>query len=880
MKKILSWFKSGKKHKYVNGGKGVISIFLAIIMLPFLSMADILVESTRYHEATTILDDAMDSAALSTLSNYDSYLMDRFGLMAISQEIDINTTYTDYLEKNMDDLTSCSISSEDISAEYSLADNDVLLAQIQDISKFSAPTALAGDLGVSDLISALDKIKNMTSIFTAITSTGEAVDSTILLVDSVETLKEKATEYETSFNIYDSCYSTFEDSIDELKEAVKNRRIAQESVDEVQEKLDELGEEDTEKKKQLQSDLEDAQEELNERNSELITKKTLFENSRDAYAGSIGDLKEKLSTYNEQVTKVLESASSLVTKVESAATDIKAAVDADVERQNDIDEDLSQVNEWLDMENLSETKREELEQQKESLETEKKDLNAASKTTKAIGDGVSKANKSYADDVVGLLSEFNSDTVNGCISQLDALMSDVTNLKSDDITETYELNQSEFHKAISGVIASASIQALIDEEDEKASDASFWSDVKAMSAFFNSLFKTDLIYKSELNAFISDECDEYKEGEIDLILNDMSDLIGYFSNLSDGIVGMIKMLTELKNLFTYISNLFLHLGNYIVAVAMRSASIISELTEGKIDEKLYLNEYLIKCIPNRTNYNSKTNLYTGYKYSQISYATCGEAEQVAVVGGLAALVDFFKDFLDGGNDYMFCGAELEYILFGTKSEIINQSFAFFTIYILRIAIDAFPICGNLEVEAIASESALVTLGFGYGVIMAMYILVEPLIDTLLIVNGQDISLLKTVCYLTPSGLYSFLTRISSLGLSTETKNAVTTQAEDYLKVKKVSGSSGSDTSGITWKYENYMFVLLFVAGDMDTYLDRLQCLIAMEGVAHYGEGEFNINNTYTYLEASVEADYKTILSLDSLAKVNSFGISRTRMRGY
>ena len=164
MKKILSWFKSGKKHKYVNGGKGVISIFLAIIMLPFLSMADILVESTRYHEATTILDDAMDSAALSTLSNYDSYLMDRFGLMAISQEIDINTTYTDYLEKNMEDLTSCSISSEDISAEYSLADNDVLLAQIQDISKFSAPTALAGDLGVSDLISALDKIKNMTSI--------------------------------------------------------------------------------------------------------------------------------------------------------------------------------------------------------------------------------------------------------------------------------------------------------------------------------------------------------------------------------------------------------------------------------------------------------------------------------------------------------------------------------------------------------------------------------------------------------------------------------------------------------------------------------------------------------------------------------------------
>lgn len=142
-------------------------------------------------------------------------------------------------------------------------------------------------------------------------------------------------------------------------------------------------------------------------------------------------------------------------------------------------------------------------------------------------------------------------------------------LSTSNITETYVLNETQYHKAISGVVSAASIQALIDKEDAESDGSSFWSDVRALSAIFDKLFKTDLIYKSELSAYIATDCEEYKEGEI---------------------------------------------------------------------------------------------------------------------------------------------------LFGTKSEVINQSFTFFSIYMLRTIIDVIPICTNPEVQAIATDSALVTLGFGYAVI--------------------------------------------------------------------------------------------------------------------------------------------------------------------
>lgn len=66
--------------------KGVISVFLIIIMLPLLTSAVILVDGTRYQSAKTMVQEAGDLAAYSTIANYNMDLKDEFGLFAIDDD--------------------------------------------------------------------------------------------------------------------------------------------------------------------------------------------------------------------------------------------------------------------------------------------------------------------------------------------------------------------------------------------------------------------------------------------------------------------------------------------------------------------------------------------------------------------------------------------------------------------------------------------------------------------------------------------------------------------------------------------------------------------------------------------------------------------------
>ena len=68
-----------KHFKYINGIRGAISLFLAVIMTPFLTIAMALVETV------SVLDEAMGISSTATLANYDEYLHKRWGLLAADQ---------------------------------------------------------------------------------------------------------------------------------------------------------------------------------------------------------------------------------------------------------------------------------------------------------------------------------------------------------------------------------------------------------------------------------------------------------------------------------------------------------------------------------------------------------------------------------------------------------------------------------------------------------------------------------------------------------------------------------------------------------------------------------------------------------------------------
>lgn len=77
--------KLEKKHKkkLINGCKGAIALFLAVLMTPFLSIAMLLVETGRYNSAVSVLDEAMGVSSTALLSSYDEYIKERWGLLAL-----------------------------------------------------------------------------------------------------------------------------------------------------------------------------------------------------------------------------------------------------------------------------------------------------------------------------------------------------------------------------------------------------------------------------------------------------------------------------------------------------------------------------------------------------------------------------------------------------------------------------------------------------------------------------------------------------------------------------------------------------------------------------------------------------------------------------
>ena len=126
------------KQKWIKGTRGAISLLLALLLLPFYSLAAVLVEAGRYQSAVRALDGALGSSAFSVLANYDSYLKERFGLLALSQDGDLTNSAMGYLNNiQLTDLSSVSLASVSAQGMYPLADISVLRRQVLEYSKLT-----------------------------------------------------------------------------------------------------------------------------------------------------------------------------------------------------------------------------------------------------------------------------------------------------------------------------------------------------------------------------------------------------------------------------------------------------------------------------------------------------------------------------------------------------------------------------------------------------------------------------------------------------------------------------------------------------------------------------------------------------------------------
>ena len=89
------------KAKLVKGLRGSISILLCLLLTPFMSIALGLVEYARYQEVLEVTDEIYELTGISVLSGYDTYIHNRFGLLATSQESEFGDNADTLLNHNM-----------------------------------------------------------------------------------------------------------------------------------------------------------------------------------------------------------------------------------------------------------------------------------------------------------------------------------------------------------------------------------------------------------------------------------------------------------------------------------------------------------------------------------------------------------------------------------------------------------------------------------------------------------------------------------------------------------------------------------------------------------------------------------------------------------
>jgi len=953
MKKFFNWFKSTSNHKYINGGKGIISIFLALIMVPFASLADLLVETARYKASKTALEEIIDSSIYSTLSHYDRYLQDRFGLLAIDQSINMNNTFNNYLLANTKSMTTWNIDENDINVTglYPLSENKALMNQICEISKYSAPASIAGSV-LSEILDNFKGLKQVTNIFNLVGSVGDSFNSLKTLANDLEDLKNmsqavnnavstyrvkfhnfanavenlagKISDYEEKKNRYDAALEEISKSNESINMLKNEQKDLEEKIEELKEAYNKNQKKD---KNQYEKDLktmeknladkkkniEDIIDSLNKDNKTLKNDKAEMEKAESKIAGeknavntakadyesAISDLAGKLQSYSNKADTVLADCESVGTSTVGLTTNItktaeenknnKYKNDNDYEglkqKKSEAEKKLSEAKDQSEKDSI----QKDIDSYTTQIESIETNVNANEIATqnviKCYNDSVDAINNTSA-EMQEALKDHNKDKIGNCITNLNTLKNNVGKYDTDSVHSNTIISM-DYYVSIPPYATTDAIQNALDKaKDELYTDGGFDS-VKALINIFKTLTSCDSVFNPQLNAYISEDTG-YTPTDLDLVLNSMTKMIQSVGDISDGFgsLNIFKMLEGICNLCTSIFEFSKNLVNYLLGLVTRIVQCLGEIASSKVGDKILLDEYLLRNLSNRTNMNNIGKIsgkaaFTGYNFSDIEFDESSSVNAIPGIGDLAALIDILKDVSTGGSNQMFCGAELEYILIGSKSEILNQTAVFFQLYFIRMLLDLPAVLSNAEVEGIASAVSLVTAGVGGHVVKLVIALIEPFLDTLTLVNGGKIPIYKSYVFVTPSGCPKLIKNFSYLKLTQAQEDKIKNECKDNLNFDIEEDHSGKDY-GMGLTYDQYLLVLMLFTGENNEYLNRFRNLVQLESRAYYNEisKPFDIKNSYTFLDVNVSGEFVPILPLGDIIYNNLFHSTQKEIRGY
>lgn len=935
--------KLEKKNKVrcINGVKGAISLFMAVLMTPFLTIAVLLVEIGRYNSAVSVMDEMLGVSSMSTLANYDDYLQKRWGLLAVSQDIDIDTVYRENLKTNSAAMGSAiTIDSVTAEGEFALSDLEILEYQIMEYCKLNAPTKMGTEIAskLLDMLSFVKTIEDALStpekIASLLTKGVSSLDSGITMAKSAEELKKSAdaldklkTEYDTNYDTFKKAVNTLIDNLNEKKKQEDARKPLKEDLSKLKQELEALEKKkpstDAAKKENAQA-IKDKKQEIKDKEAEIkpydtaISKldstiksnRTAATKAQTAYATTIANIYKELTNFRDHMAKCQEAVSTIKQNVAGAvadgvaiATDLKKKRTDLEEKEKDLKALKKSVEEWdgalddpayiagLEMKIALEEEVNQLQIEVGEMESVQSVADAASGGVGKMADEWSESFKTYNDATIGKVIE----GFKGLERTVKAL--NITNVKHSTAKVTAKVYKA---VAVNGYIAADKIQEYLDEQEKDLKTGSLKALLEGLMTMYKKLMDLDIFVDPELSSVIDVAYYEENfgglpggasaENPILEIMKDISSIcksgISLMNNLKD--LKLLKMLEDLKAIAQSAKDLFEDMVNVVEDFLTNIAELVNY-------EKWYITTYCTYNLSCRTDFddgsgNTSFSTMTGYGVGKESYCEPDPLTEVPMLGSLAAMVSTIVKAMSGkGQNLMFVGAELEYVMFGSTSEIANQLYVFVVIYLIRMLSSLPALLADAEVQSLAASATL-----GYPVVMALYILLEPLVQTILLINGNSQDVIPTEVYLSPSGLpklvgelisFCSLTTKQSEELSNKMVDAVAKSKGDYDFQKKLyeyTNTSQKLQFSMKFDYKDYCWVVTLLTVTKERQLGRLSNLIQMETLCYYtnqkAEFTFDLKNSFTYL--AVELDAKVNQILPSLADSSLFEIVRKHYRGY
>ena len=831
--------KKGKfKKRFLKCANGAISILLCIIITPFLSITLSIVEYARYQEVIAITEELMEITGISVLADYDPYLEDRFGLLAVSQEDALDADVNSMLEYNISTLGKQVIVNDGntiVKGRYALSEVEILKRQIVSVSELTGPAAmLVKDLQLEKMLEQLNQVtafSNLASTFSNMKNVTDAISSAI---EALDTLKSSVSSLKGNLDELVGNAETIVTKVNDLYSEI--------SIDE---SLD-LPEEYT------AEDLTGIAENFAENYVEDIIAVC---DSVQAYYDLIETTKNSLDAVLTDAGKFKEAVVNVETVIEDATDDspandkVEEATDATLET---VDEVVDKMDTLID-DYLKDLESSAINTAKSAIDTCYQNI----------------LDDSGLGDIMERYTQIKGGTYFDGVPLTENEQTDLLNLLNagwqlydeKDETEIEEyftslfvpnfsaLNIQSIYDEISGVLGEA-IDSFKTESTEKAVNL-----LNELADLLESLFSMELFFNPELNAFVdigNDMGDNpYKDflSEVGDIFTAVEKLGGLFT----GETNLLDAIGAIGEIFESSSMIMVSIFNIAWSSFSGLIEVIQKLVDGDfggIYEKLAIASYLRHNLANRTTYsneNEETSGLTGFAYENIPWSSTEGQDKLT--GGFAGLVTFIENAKTGaGDDSMFKGAELEFALVGTNSELLNQTMVFMQIYALRFVLD-LP---SIFIDPFSTSTAAAAT-IGALIVYLLYMLVEPLLDTVLLVNGGNVPLVKTRCWVTPKGLTAYVSAFSSLVTeNAEVQQMITDKGTEISdKLKTYSSETGDPNVGLAnTNYGTHLLLLLLTADTESDLLPRLQGLIELETAAYYsGQNKtFSLDKAYTAIQ--------------------------------